>query len=81
MKNEKQNIPQTYEEGFISVSSSRVDAIKYDGDSEILFVIFKGGKQYSYSDVTQEEYNHLINSESIGKSIQEVINSHKCTKL
>ena len=80
MKKQNQK-PQFYDTDFIPVQSSRVDSIKYDGESETLYVIFKGGKQYSYEDVSNEEYQSLMSSESIGKSIQTIINNHKCTKL
>ena len=80
--NKKQNQkPQFYDTDFIPVQSSRVDSIKYDGESETLYVIFKGGKQYSYEDVSIGEYQSLMSSESIRKAMQEVLNSHKCNKL
>lgn len=48
------------------VSSSNVEAIGYDEDSETLRVWFLNGTAYDYSGVGQMEYEALKDAPSIG---------------
>ncbi len=49
------------------VSSSNVNSIGYDADSQILEVEFNSGAIYQYSGVPECEYYGLINADSKGK--------------
>lgn len=49
------------------VVSSQIKALEYDTEANILIVTFNQGKKYEYSDVSEEEFRKLIDSESIGK--------------
>lgn len=48
-----------------SVSSSNLSRVAYE--SPKLYVEFKNGGVYAYSDVTQETYDLLVKAESVGK--------------
>ena len=50
----------------IPVSSSNVESIGYDPETQILHVKFIGGSLYQYLNVPQIEYDQLINAPSIG---------------
>lgn len=50
----------------ISVSSTNVEAIGYDEDSQTLQVEFKNGSNYQYFDVPERVFNELRDSGSIG---------------
>lgn len=49
------------------VNSSMIAAIGYDVDSQTLSVEFSKGGTYEYADVPPEEYDALMNAESVGK--------------
>ena len=51
---------------WVSVSSSNVDAVKYDDDTEIAYVRFKDGSVYIYKGVPKPEYENLKNASSVG---------------
>lgn len=50
----------------ISVTSSNVEAIGYDKDSQTLQVEFKNGSVYQYFDVPENVFNELRDAGSIG---------------
>lgn len=53
---------------FKPVISSQIKEIAYDKNSETLYVRFKnGGKVYSYTPVSLETYDELMNADSVGK--------------
>jgi hypothetical protein len=54
----------------VEVESSNVVSIGYDKRAEELFVEFKGGAIYMYSDVPKEEFDNLMKSESVGNYIR-----------
>lgn len=60
---------------YTEVKSSRCQAIGYDPDKRIMGVIFRNGSEYHYSDIDNETYNRIINSSSVGKELQSVINT------
>ena len=47
------------------VESSNLDLIGFDGDKT--FIQFKNGKLYEYPNTTKEEFDTLVNAESVGK--------------
>jgi hypothetical protein len=51
------------------VQSSNVDTIHYEPDHNRLEVVFKGGGEYHYHDVSQHHYDALENAESVGKHL------------
>ncbi|MBX8483795.1 KTSC domain-containing protein [Pseudomonas cichorii] len=48
------------------VTSSNVESVGYDEDSETLEVEFTNGTLYQYFDVPQGVYNGLVNADSVG---------------
>lgn len=55
----------------IYVDSSNVDQIGYDAFEGEAHVIFKSGRHYIYSDVTQEVWQHFCDSSSKGRFIND----------
>lgn len=49
------------------VTSSQIDAIGHDPETNTLAVRFRGGSTYHYADVTAEQYDEFYRSESLGK--------------
>lgn len=49
-----------------SVTSSNIDAIGHDPDTNTLVVEFKGGARYKYSPITEEAYIGFSNAPSQG---------------
>ncbi|MFT4925594.1 MAG: hypothetical protein ACI8WB_001687 [Phenylobacterium sp.] len=50
----------------IRVSSSNVESIGYDEDSETLQVTFNNGMTYQYFDVPEQLFDGLCNAGSVG---------------
>jgi hypothetical protein len=48
------------------VTSSNIDSIGYDPDSQTLEIEFKNGSTYQYFDIPELIHTELINSDSIG---------------
>lgn len=48
------------------VSSSNVQSIGYDENTQILYVRFLNGTMYSYSNVPYVIYEQLLNAPSVG---------------
>ena len=49
------------------VESSNISHAGYDPVSGTMRVIFKGGNAYDYSGVSEETFNGMIKSKSVGK--------------
>lgn len=49
-----------------SVTSSNIEAIGYDPDSETLQIEFKNGSTYQYFDVPEKVYEELRDAGSVG---------------
>ena len=52
----------------------------FDTVEEMIWVIFKSGIQYVYSDVTFEEYRKFELAESQGKVLNSVVKGHEYEK-
>ncbi|NOT84350.1 MAG: KTSC domain-containing protein [Methylococcaceae bacterium] len=50
----------------VSVTSSNVESIGYDKDSQTLEIEFKNGTTYQYFDVPENVYNELEQADSVG---------------
>jgi KTSC domain len=50
----------------ISVSSSNIEAIGYDTESETLQIQFKNGSTYQYFDVPETVFEQLRDASSVG---------------
>lgn len=57
----------------ITVSSSQISEIGYDETNEDLYVTFKSGVTYKYFNVPFGVYQLLLNTTSIGKTLNEVV--------
>lgn len=57
----------------IPVDSSAVSRVGYDRPSRLLRVQYVGGGLYEYAQVTPEEWEALLDSESIGRYVNYVI--------
>tara|TARA_A100001391_G_scaffold110033_1_gene73898 strand:- start:271 stop:534 length:264 start_codon:yes stop_codon:yes gene_type:complete len=55
------------------VNSTSIRSIGYDSESKKMEVEFLKGTVYTYSDVSDEVYNTLMTSESIGKAFSSLI--------
>jgi hypothetical protein len=55
------------------VESSAVVSIGYDPDLQILEIEYTGGRVYRYPGVPLEEYEALMNADSIGTYVNQVI--------
>lgn len=55
----------------IYVDSSNVDQIGYDEFEGEAHVIFKGGRHYVYSEVTQEVWEQFLNAPSKGRFVND----------
>lgn len=60
----------------IPINSTAIDYIGYRRIASELLVTFRGGNTYSYAPVNVEVYNQLLESESIGRSINEFIHNN-----
>jgi hypothetical protein len=66
----------------VSVSSSNVDSVGYDSDSQILEVEFNSGDIYQYSDVPEYIYDDLLSAGSVGQYLnQNVKNSYSYNQV
>lgn len=57
----------------IPVDSSDLSEVGYDSETGSLVVEFKRGNVYRYEGVSQEIYNGLIGSDSVGKYFNQYI--------
>lgn len=55
------------------VKSSTIESIYYSNETLELMVTFKNNSTYTYQGVTYEDYLKLITSDSIGKSLNQLI--------
>lgn len=51
----------------VPVTSSQLSYIGYDKDSNTLYITFKNGSVYEYTDVPITVYNELMGAASVGK--------------
>ena len=51
----------------VPVTSSHIQSIGYDSDSQTLEIEFNSGHVYNYFNVPQEEYDAMMHSDSKGK--------------
>ena len=61
--------------------SSNILASRYNTLSKKLAIIFKGGRQYLYHDVKQDDYNIFEKAESQGKILNTTIKKYKFDKI
>lgn len=52
---------------FKKVTSTNISEIGYDESKQELQVRFSNGNLYSYSDVSKEDYDKLMEAKSVGK--------------
>lgn len=48
------------------VTSSNIQGVAYDRDTQTLYIQFKNGSEYSYANVPNDEYEELIEASSVG---------------
>jgi hypothetical protein len=65
----------------IEVVSSNIHSVGYDEETETFFVTFKGGKTYSYDNVSPYTYNELMDAESVGKFFNQFIKNQFVTRV
>jgi hypothetical protein len=64
------------------VESSQIEAVAHNENINELYVKFKSGSIYSYSDVPESLYNELLTADSQGKFfIAHIKNDFKYTKI
>ena len=57
--------------------SSQIKAVYWNPIKKILYVRFPNRKEYSYEDVSEEEYKELITADSIGSYFHSYIKTEK----
>jgi hypothetical protein len=66
----------------ISVSSSNVDSVGYDAQTQTLEVAFKSGDIYQYSGVPTNVYEAIMSASSVGSYLHQHVYPHyPATKL
>ena len=65
----------------IPVSSSNLDAVGYNAQTETLYVRFKGGKTYSYERVPEYTFTELVEADSVGKFFNQFIKNQFVTRV
>lgn len=66
----------------IPVSSSNIISVGYDEKEEEAYVKFANGTVYAYEEVSQEEFDALLNAESVGSHLARVLKpSHPAKKV
>ena len=66
---------------FEPVKSSQIKKVGYVAEDRTLYVEFNNKRLYSYSPVTQEQYNEFKNSESIGKYFHKNLKMNSTLKI
>lgn len=62
--------------------SSTVESFGYDKEQQELYIKFYNSGLYRYNEVTDDEYNQLLQSESFGSFVaKEIIKKHKCVRV
>lgn len=61
--------------------SSMIDASSYNKENGDLIVTFKGGSQYEFKMVTEQDYQLFSESESIGRGFNQHIKKYNGAKL
>jgi hypothetical protein len=56
-----------------TVESEAIESVGYDPERRTLRVIYRNGRSYDYLDVGTDEYDHLMNAESSGAYMNQVI--------
>lgn len=51
------------------VNSGHIEAMGYDGSSDIMVVRFKGGAEYAYSDVSYDTFQSIKEAGSVGYAL------------
>ena len=59
-----------------AVQSEMLDLVGYDPRAQILEVVFNSGDRYRYFEVPVDEYEELMNAESIGQYMHKHIIGH-----
>jgi hypothetical protein len=73
---------KTGECNFIDVVSSNILKVKYNANTQQLFVMFNGGGTYVYDKCPQDEFEKMIKADSKGKYFHKHIkNKYKYKKL
>ena len=57
----------------LEVDSSMIRAVKYDEGKQVLEVWFNSGGVYAYEEVPQEVYDELLEADSKGRFMRDVI--------
>ena len=65
----------------IPVTSSNIEAVGYNEQTETLYVQFKGGKVYSYERVPPYTYDELMAADSVGKFFNQFIKNQFVTRV
>ena len=55
------------------VKSSNIEAIGYDAEKRHLHVTFKGGKTFRYNHISQQKFEDLIASKSVGRFLNQFV--------
>lgn len=64
------------------VTSSNIESVGYDADSQTLAVKFKNGGTYHYAEVPKEKYEEMIAARSVGGYLHANVKGvHKHTKM
>lgn len=63
------------------VSSSLLETVGYDPETETLEIELENGCVYQYRDVTESTYNELLEADSIGRYFNRYIRNLSYTRI
>ncbi len=63
------------------VSSKSVSMLGYDPDTKIMRAQFYSETQYDYYNISQAEYDSIVNDHSIGSKLRRVVSGKEYKKL
>ncbi len=63
------------------INSTSISAIGYDEKAKQMQVLFKNNSLYQYENISQEEYNQLLNSSSAGSILKSIVKDKPYSKI
>lgn len=65
----------------VKVTSSAIENVSYDKDTQTLRLEFKQGTEYDYPNVPENEFNGLVKAESVGKYFNSNIKKYSVKRV
>lgn len=78
---EQAETPTAPERKWLTLDSSRIRRVIYGRDEQTLIVEFKNRIQHAYGNVTQKDFDALVNAKSPGRYLEQIIATHSGVRL